>query len=102
MATEELAGLNVGKVLIRPDSSNEKTAGGLYVPVNAQDREQFGRGVVVLCGLPRLDQGGRATSLVWEKGDHVLYSRAGSDRLKMNGEELVLARIEEVVGVLKE
>lgn len=93
---------NVGKVLVKLDaaeSGEAKTAGGLYIPANAQRDETSKKGTVVAAGPARLVEGS-LTSLQFKEGDRVLLDILGGIKLKIEGNDCVLLRAEDILGRL--
>jgi len=89
------------KVLVRPEEVDEKTAGGLYIPVQTKDKEKFAKqeGVLIAVGAIAF------TEPDWlerpKAGDRVLYDRyAGSTVKGKDGVEYRLINDKEIGAVL--
>src|SRR5262245_25993126 len=89
--------LNDGRVLIRGKKEAEKTAGGLYIPGNVNRDETSVMGEVVNAGKTRTDPAGRPTSIDFAVGDKVLFSPLGITKVKVNGEDMILVRHEDII-----
>ncbi len=88
------------RVVVRRDESEEKTAGGILLPDTAKDKPA--RGHVVSVGDGRmLDNGDRAPLQV-KVGDHVLFSSYAGETFKVEDEELLLMREDEILAVIEE
>lgn len=87
-----------GYALIRPEESEEKTASGLYLPDNAQERPA--RGVVVAVGavVKHPDHEEKAQFSV---GDLVIYKKWGGDELKLDGQEFKLVKFDDVMAIVE-
>jgi chaperonin GroES len=76
------------KVVVKAQTQEERTAGGIVLPDTAKEKPQ--QGTVVAVGPGRvLDSGGRAKMAVKE-GDTVIYSKYGGNEIKLNGEEYLI------------
>lgn len=88
------------RVVVRRDESEEKTAGGILLPDTAKDKPA--RGHIVSVGDGRmLDNGDRAPLQV-KVGDHVLFSSYAGETFKVEDEELLLMREDEILAVIEE
>lgn len=85
------------RVLIKRVEAEEKTAGGLFIPETAKDKPQ--EGLVVATGPGRLEKGDRIPVAVKE-GDRVLFSKYGGTEVKVNGEEHMLLREDDIYAIL--
>mgnify|MGYP001607340147 CR=1 FL=1 len=92
--------LNDGRVLVKTQKEAEKTSGGLYIPGNVNRDETSVIGEVVNAGQTRSDAAGRPTSIDFAKGDRVLLSPLGVTKVKVNGEEMLLVRHEDIIAKL--
>lgn len=87
------------RVVIRRDESEEKTAGGLYLPDSAKDKPT--RGIVVSIGDGRvLDDGSRSAFTVKE-GDRVLFLSYAGEEFKFGEDELLLMRESDILAVVQ-
>jgi len=86
------------RVVIRRESSEERTQGGIYLPDAA--REKPARGTVVSIGDGRvLDNGNRSTFQVKE-GDRVLFLSYAGEEFKVGDDELLLMRESDILAIL--
>jgi chaperonin GroES len=86
------------RVVIERDEAETKTAGGIVLPDTAKDKPT--RGTVVSVGEGRLLNNGNRAPLQIKVGDKVLFSTYAGDTFKLNDQELVLMREEDVLAVL--
>jgi len=88
------------RVVVRPSQEKEeKTPGGLYVPVQAQEAPQEGE--VVAVGPGRWLDGGMLSVMAVHPGDNVLYGKYSGTLVEVAGEEYLVLRESDIVGVLR-
>ena len=73
------------KVLVKPNTSEEKTAGGIVLPDSAKERPQ--EGTVVSVGTGRILDNGQKVEIGVKAGDVVIYSKYGGTEIKIEGKE---------------
>ncbi len=73
------------KVLVKPNTSDEKTAGGIVLPDSAKERPQ--EGTVVSVGPGRVLDNGQKVEIGVKAGDVVIYSKYGGTEIKIEGTE---------------
>jgi chaperonin GroES len=73
------------KVLVKPNTSDEKTAGGIVLPDSAKERPQ--EGTVVSVGTGRVLDNGQKVEIGVKAGDVVIYSKYGGTEIKIEGTE---------------
>jgi chaperonin GroES len=87
------------RVVVERDSLEEVTSGGIVLPDSAQDKPA--RGKIVSIGDGRLlDDGTRSTFQV-KVGDHVLLSSYAGETFKIDDDELLLMREEDILAVFE-
>jgi chaperonin GroES len=86
------------RLVVRRDESEEVTAGGIVLPDSAKDRPA--RGEVVSVGDGRLLEDGTRAPFQVKKGDHVLFSSYAGDEFKIDDQELLLMREEDVLAII--
>ena len=88
------------RVLIkRLEESVEKTKGGLYIPDSAKEKPQQGK--VIAVGKGRVSEEGKVTPLDVKAGDKVLFGKYSGSEIKVDGEELLIMREEDILGVVE-
>ena len=87
------------RVLVKRMSEEEKTAGGLFIPDSA--KEKPAKGVVMAVGHGKADDHGKRTPLVVKVGDKVLFGKYSGTEIKLDGEEHMILREEEILAVLE-
>jgi len=79
--------------------ARDSTAGGLFIPDSAKEKPQEGKVVAVSRGN-RLENG-NLMPLDVAVGDHILYGKYTGNEIKLTGEEYLIVREDEVLGVLE-
>ena len=88
------------RVVVEREESESTTAGGIVLPDSAQDKPA--RGVVVAVGNGKLlDDGTRSTSQV-EIGDRVIFSSYAGEAFKVDDQELLLMREDDILAVIED
>ncbi len=86
------------RVFVKVSPAEEKTAGGILLPDNAQEKPQIGEVVAVGPGK-RNDDGSRA-ELDVKVGDKVLYSKYAGTDVKLSGEDYVLLSEKDILAAV--
>lgn len=86
------------RVLVRRMPDELTTEGGLYIPDNAKDKPQEGEAVSV--GAGRINDQGVVVPLGVKEGNRVLFGKYAGTEVKINGEDFLIMREEEILGVL--
>ena len=86
------------RVLIRRVEPEAKTAGGILIPDTAQEKPMEGE--VVAVGPGARDADGRLHPLDVKAGDHVLFGKWSGNEVKLDGEELLIVKESDIMGVL--
>ena len=87
------------QVLVKRIESDEKTAGGIIIPDTAKEKPQEGR--VVAVGSGRRDKQGKRIVMDVKKGDRILFGRYAGTEIKINGEEHLMMREDDILGVIE-
>jgi chaperonin GroES len=87
------------RILIKRVDEEQKTAGGIIIPDSAKEKPQEGR--VVAVGNGKVGDDGKLRPLDVKKGDRVLFSKYAGTEVKLEGEEHVIVREEDVLGVIE-
>jgi chaperonin GroES len=83
-----------GKVLIKPQEAEEKTASGIIIPDSAKEKPRAG--TVILVGAPKKDE-----EMELKKGDVVLYGKYSGQELNIEGSDYLLLSQSDVLYVSK-
>jgi len=86
------------RVLVRRVESDDKTAGGLIIPDSA--KEKPAEGVVVACGEGERKDSGELIDMAVKDGDKVLFGKWSGTEVTVNGEELLIMKESDILGVI--
>ncbi len=86
------------RVLIKRVEAEQKTAGGIILPDSAQEKPQ--EGIVVAAGQGVRDDKGAFVALDVKEGDRVLFAKWGGTEVKVDGEDLIIMKESDILGVL--
>ncbi|MFM7441511.1 MAG: co-chaperone GroES [Snowella sp.] len=87
------------RVFVKVSPSEEKTAGGIYLPDNAQEKPQIGE--VVAVGPGKRNDDGNRSPLDVGVGDKVLYSKYAGTDIKLGGDDYVLLTEKDILASVK-
>ena len=87
------------RILIKRVDEEQKTAGGIIIPDSAKEKPQEGR--VVAVGNGKVGDDGKVRPLDVRKGDRVLFTKYAGSEVKLDGEEHMIIREEDVLGVIE-
>ena len=85
-------------VVKRLEGQDEKTASGLIIPDSAKEKPQEGE--VVAVGKGKRLEDGKVVSLDVQVGDRILFGKYSGSEVKIDGNELLIMREDEVLGIL--
>ena len=86
------------RVLVRRIEGEEKTAGGLIIPESA--KEKPAEGEVVSCGDGARKDSGELIDMAVSTGDRVLFGKWSGTEVTVDGEELLIMKESDILGVL--
>jgi chaperonin GroES len=87
------------RVVVRRLEQEEKTAGGIIIPDTAKEKPQEGE--VVAVGPGARDEHGELVPLELKAGDRVLFGKWSGTEVKIDGEELMIMKESDVMGVIE-
>ena len=87
------------RVVIRRVNAEEKTSGGIIIPDTAQEKPMEGE--VVSCGPGARGEDGKLVPLDVKKGDRVLFGKWSGTEVKLDGEELIIMKESDIMGVIE-
>ncbi len=85
------------RVVVKPDVAEEKTSSGIIIPDTAKEKPQ--RGTIVAVGAGRYENGTKIDMSVKE-GDKVLYGKYAGTELTIDGDELLIMRESDILGIV--
>ena len=87
------------RILVRRVDEEEKTKGGIIIPDTAKEKPQEGK--VIAAGKGKVNEEGKVHPLDVKKGDRVLFSKYAGTEVNIEGEEHLIIREDDVLGVIE-
>ena len=87
------------RVVVRRINALEKTKGGIIIPDSAQEKPSEGE--VIAVGPGGRDESGKLTPIGVKTGDRVLFGKWSGTEVKLDGEELLIMKESDVMGVVE-
>ena len=87
------------RVLVRRVEAEEKTAGGIIIPDTAQEKPMEGE--IVAAGPGARNEQGQLVALDVKTGDRVLFGKWSGTEVKLNGEELLIMKESDIMGIVE-
>jgi chaperonin GroES len=86
------------RVLVRRIEEESRSAGGIIIPDTAKEKPQ--QGEIIAVGPGARDESGKLVALDVKKGDKVLFGKWSGTEVKIDGEELLIMKESDIMGVL--
>jgi chaperonin GroES len=87
------------RIIVKATTAEEVTKGGIVLPDSAKEKPQ--EGSVIAVGPGRLLDSGKMAAMDVKVGDKVVYSKYGGTEIKLNGDEFVVLRQDDVLGIVE-
>ncbi len=87
------------RVIVKRMEEERKTASGIVIPDSATEKPD--QGEVVAVGPGKKDDNGKIIAMDLKVGDRVLFGKYAGQAVKMDGEELLVMREEDIMGVVE-
>jgi chaperonin GroES len=87
------------RVVVRRLDSEEKTKGGIIIPDTAKEKPS--EGVIVSVGPGARDDAGKVNALDVKTGDRVLFGKWSGTEVKVDGEDLLIMKESDIMGVIE-
>jgi chaperonin GroES len=88
------------RVLVkRLEEAIEKTKGGIIIPDTAKEKPQQGK--IIAVGKGKVNDDGKVTPLDVKVGDKILFGKYSGSEIKLDGEEHLIMREEDILGVVE-
>lgn len=87
------------RVIVKRIEEEEKTKGGLIIPDTAKEKPQEGK--VVAVGKGKANEDGKVIPLDVKVNDRVLFGKYSGTEINMDGEEHLIMREEDILGVIE-
>jgi chaperonin GroES len=86
------------RVVVRRIEADNKTAGGIIIPDTAKEKPQEGE--IIAVGPGGRDESGKLVTLDVKAGDRVLFGKWSGTEVKLDGEELLIMKESDIMGVI--
>ena len=87
------------RIIVKRLDAEEKTVGGIIIPDTAKEKPQEGK--VIAVGKGKRTESGEIQALDLKEGDHILFSKYGGTDIKIDGEDYLIMREDDVLGVIE-
>lgn len=87
------------RVIVRRVDEEQKSPGGIIIPDTAKEKPQ--QGEVVAVGPGKRDEDGRLQTLDVRAGDRVLFGKYAGSEIKIEGEDLLIMREDDILGIIE-
>lgn len=87
------------RVVVRRLDADQKTAGGIIIPDTAKEKPMEGE--ILAVGPGARDESGKVAPLDVKAGDHVLFGKWSGTEVKIDGEDLLIMKESDIMGVLE-
>ena len=86
-------------VLVKRYETSEQKKGGIIIPDTAKEKPLEGK--VIAVGTGKVDDSGKTIALLVKKGDRVLIGKYAGNEIKIDDEEHVIVREDEILGIIQ-
>ncbi|MDQ6435068.1 co-chaperone GroES [Mesorhizobium sp. LHD-90] len=86
------------RVVVKRVDSEEKTKGGIIIPDTAKEKPQEGE--IIAVGSGARDESGKLVPLDVKAGDRVLFGKWSGTEVKLNGEDLLIMKESDIMGII--
>ena len=86
------------RILVQRVAEEEKTKGGIIIPDTAKEKPAEGK--IVSVGKGKLDENGKRIAPEVKKGDRILFGKYSGTEVKVEGQEYLIMREEDVLGII--
>ena len=86
------------RVIVKRLEEERKTAGGIVIPDTAAEKPSQGQ--VVYAGPGKTDDSGKVVPMGVKKGDKILFGKYSGQEFKLNGEDLLHMREDDIIGIV--
>jgi chaperonin GroES len=87
------------RVIVKRIEEGEQIRGGIIIPDSAKEKPQEGE--VIAVGEGKYKEDGSRQTLDVQPGDRVLFGKYSSSEIKIDGQELLIMREDEILGIIK-
>lgn len=86
------------RLLVQRVEEEEKTKGGIIIPDTAKEKPAEGK--VVAVGKGKVDENGKPIPMEVKKGDRILFGKYSGTEIKIEGQEYLIMREDDVLGII--
>jgi chaperonin GroES len=87
------------RILVKREEEGEEKVGGIIIPDTAKEKPQ--RGTVEAAGAGKIDDSGKRIPLDVKKGDRILFGKYSGNEVKIDGDDYLILREEDVLAILE-
>jgi len=87
------------RIIVKRIEGDEVTSGGIIIPDSAKEKPQEGK--IIAVGKGKIGEDGKVQPLDVKKGDKVLFSKYAGSEINIDGDEHLIIREDDVLGVLE-
>ena len=85
-------------IVKRLEEQEQKSVGGIIIPDTAKEKPQEGK--VIAVGTGKVTEDGKKLPMAVKEGDRILFGKYSGSEVKIDGEEYLILREEDILGVL--
>ncbi len=87
------------RVIVKRVEEEDKTSGGIIIPDAAKEKPQQGK--VIAVGKGKILENGKVSPLAVKKGDRILFGKYAGQDIKVDGEEHLIMREDDILAIIK-
>jgi chaperonin GroES len=87
------------RIIVQQLEEEEKTKGGIIIPDTAKEKPFEGK--VIAVGTGKVNKDGKKVPLEVKKGDRILYAKYGGTEVKIDGEEYLIMKEDDILAVIE-
>ena len=87
------------RIIVKRIEGEEKTKGGIIIPDSAKEKPDEGK--IIAVGKGKITEDGKIQPLEVKVGDKVLFSKYGGTDIKIEGEEYLIMREDDILGIIE-
>ena len=87
------------RVIVKRVEEEDKTSGGIIIPDAAKEKPQQGK--VIAVGKGKILENGKISALAVKKGDKILFGKYAGTDIKIEGEEHLIMREDDILAIIK-
>jgi chaperonin GroES len=87
------------RVIVQRIEEEERTKGGIIIPDTAKEKPQEGK--VIAVGKGKMNENGKLLPLSVKEGDRILFGKYSGSEVKLNGNEYLIMREDDILGIVE-